>query len=82
MVRETQFIQKVLTKGNCIDCFSNKLLQQRQGVQLRRKNMKTLLALIALGVFSFSLAYKRSYVADGGYNLIRDYIFFAFQESL
>ena len=38
--------------------------------------MKTLLALIVLGTsFSFSLAYKAGYGADGGYNLIRDSIY-------
>ena len=35
--------------------------------------MKALLALIVLGTsFSFLLAYKDSYVGDGGYNLICD----------
>ena len=39
--------------------------------------MKALFALIVLGTsFSFLLAYKASYVADGGYNLICDSIYF------
>ena len=66
-----------LARANCIDSLSvNKLLQHRQGIQLRRKNMKALLALIILGTsVSFSLPYKASYVADGWYNSIRDSIY-------